>query len=181
MKDYVNTVTGPVAIDELGFVSPHEHILFSARDNCIDQEIEELRDYFHFGGRTIMEMSTPEICAMDVKEDRISVLKMLSEQTGVKIVYGAGFYKEPRLPQYVKEASIEELKDEIKRELLDGRGKDRIKAGFIGEVGSSNYTVYETEEKVLRAAGRASAETGYGISTHTGRGSMYREQLSFFE
>ena len=181
MNDFVNTVTGSVSIDELGFISPHEHILFSARDCCISQEIEELKDYYHFGGRTIMEMSTPEICAMDVKEDRISVLKDLSEKTGVQIVYGAGFYKEPRLPEFVKEASIDELKNEIKRELLEGRGKDKIKAGFIGEVGSSNYEVFDTEEKVLRAAGRASAETGYGISTHTGRGSMYREQLSFFE
>ena len=181
MNDFVNTVTGPVSIDELGFISPHEHILFSARDNCVNQEIEELKDYYHFGGRTIMEMSTPEICAADVKEDRITVLKELSEKTGVQIVYGAGFYKEPRLPQFVREASIEQLKNEIKRELLEGRGKEKIRAGFIGEVGSSNYTVYETEEKVLRAAGRASAETGYGISTHTGRGTMYREQLSFFE
>ena len=78
-------------------------------------------------------------------------------------------------------AGFEALKDMIVKELLVGRGEDRIKAGFIGEVGSSNYQVYETEEKVLRAAGRASAETGYGISTHTGRGTMYREQLSFFE
>ena len=181
MSDFVNTVCGEKNIDELGFISPHEHILFSARDNCIDEEREELKDYRHFGGSTIMEMSTPEICAYDIKEERIGILKKLSEESGVNIVYGAGFYKEPRLPQIVKDADIDELKEEIKRELLTGRGKDKIKAGFIGEVGSSNYTVYETEEKVLRAAGRASAETGFGISTHTGRGTMYKEQLAFFE
>ena len=181
MSDLVNTVCGPRDIDELGFISPHEHILFSARDGCIEEELEELRDYKHFGGLTIMEMSTPEICPIDVKDERISVLKELSEKSGVNIVYGAGFYKEPRLPQIVKEARAEELKDLIKKELLEGRGPEKIRAGFIGEVGSSNYTVHETEEKVLRAAGRASAETGYGISTHTGRGTMYKEQLDLFE
>ena len=181
MNDFINTVCGEKDIEELGFISPHEHILFSARDDCIEEEIEELNDYRRFGGCTIMEMSTPEICAFDIKDERIAVLKKLSEESGVNIIYGAGFYKEPRLPELVKNASIDELKDLIKKELLEGRGKDRIKAGFIGEVGSSNYTVYETEEKVLRAAGRASAETGYGISTHTGRGTMYKEQLSFFE
>ena len=181
MNDFVNTVCGEKDIEELGFISPHEHILFSARDDCIEEELEELNDYRRFGGCTIMEMSTPEICAFDIKDERIAVLKKLSEESGVNIIYGAGFYKEPRLPELVKNASIDELKDLIKKELLEGRGKDRIKAGFIGEVGSSNYTVYETEEKVLRAAGRASAETGYGISTHTGRGTMYKEQLSFFE
>ena len=148
MSEYVNTVCGEKHIDDLGFISPHEHILFSARDGCMEEELEELRDYRHFGGSTIMEMSTPEICAYDVKEERIAVLKMLSEESGVNIVYGAGFYKEPRLPQIVKDADIDELKEEIERELLEGRGPERIKAGFIGEVGSSNYTVHETAGQV---------------------------------
>ncbi len=181
MEEYVNTVTGPRKLDELGFISPHEHVLFSARDNCLEEEEQELLDYRHFGGGTIMEMSTPEICQLAVKDERINVLKDLAEKTGVNIVYGAGFYKEPRLPQIVQEATVEQLTDMIVAELLEGRGVNKIKAGFIGEVGSSNYTVYPTEEKVLRAAGRASALTGYGISTHTGRGTMYREQLRFFE
>ena len=181
MGQTVNTVLGEKDIEELGFISPHEHILFSVRDDCEKEELEELQDYKNFGGSTIMEMSTPEICGFDVKDERINALRTISEESGVNIIYGAGFYKEPRLPEIVKNSSIDELKDLIKKELLEGRGKNRIKAGFIGEVGSSNYTVYETEEKVLRAAGRAGAETGYGISTHTGRGTMYKEQLSFFE
>lgn len=181
MSEFVNTVRGPVDIDDLGFISPHEHILFSARDDCLEETLEELKDYRRYGGCTIMEMSTPEICKRDVKDERIDVLRELSEKSGVNIVYGAGFYKEPRLPEMVKEASIDDLAKEIEHELLEGRGQNKIKAGFIGEVGSSNYTVHETEEKVLRAAGRVSAKTGYGISTHTGRGTMYREQLRFFE
>ena len=181
MNTTVNTVTGPIDINELGFISPHEHVLYAARDNCEEAVLEELKDYRHFGGNTIMEMSTPEICPADRKDERISVLKDLSLKSGVNIVYGAGFYKEPRLPQFIKEKTVDELKEMIKKELLEGRGEEHIKAGFIGEVGSSNYHVYETEEKVLRAAGRASAETGFGISTHTGRGTMYREQLAFFE
>ena len=155
MNTTVNTVTGPIDINELGFISPHEHVLYAARDNCEEAVLEELKDYRHFGGNTIMEMSTPEICPADRKE--------LSLKSGVNIVYGAGFYKEPRLPQFIKEKTVDELKEMIKKELLEGRGEEHIKAGFIGEVGSSNYQVYETEEKVLRAAGRASAETGFGI------------------
>lgn len=181
MKTFVNTVNGPVDIDELGFVSPHEHILFSIRDDCVEEEIEELKDYRRFGGNTIMEMSTPEICGIDVKDERVDKLRRLSTESGVNIVYGAGFYKEPRLPEIVKDASIEQLKDMIVEELLVGRGENKIKAGFIGEVGSSNYEVFETEEKVLSAAAIASKETGFGISTHTGRGTMYKEQLDIFE
>ncbi|MBO7677040.1 MAG: hypothetical protein J6S49_05960, partial [Erysipelotrichaceae bacterium] len=168
-------------MDELGFISTHEHLLYGQRDNCNEEVLEELEDYRHFGGNTIMEMSTPEICPLDKKDERIKGLQKLSRESGVNIIYGAGFYKEPRLPQLIKEASIDELTDLIVKELIEGRGPDKIKAGFIGEVGSSNYQVYETEEKVLRAAGKASAKTGYGISTHTGRGTMYKEQLSFFE
>ena len=154
MNTTVNTVTGPIDINELGFISPHEHVLYAARDNCEEAVLEELKDYRHFGGNTIMEMSTPEICPADRKDERISVLKDLSLKSGVNIVYGAGFYKEPRLPQFIKEKTVDELKEMIKKELLEGRGEEHIKAGFIGEVGSSNYQVYETEEKVLRAAGR---------------------------
>ena len=144
MNTTVNTVTGPIDIEELGFISPHEHILFAARDDCEKEVLEELKDYKHFGGNTIMEMSTPEICPADKKDERISVLKDLSLKSGVNIVYGAGFYKEPRLPQFIKDKSVAELKDMIVRELLEGRGEEHLKAGFIGEVGSSNYTVYET-------------------------------------
>ena len=181
MKEMVNTVLGPKSIDELGLISPHEHLLYGQRDGCSEEVLEELEDYRHFGGNTILEMSTPQICPLDKRDERIEGLRELSEKSGVNIVYGAGFYKEPRLPEIVKEADIDTLKDMIIKELLEGRGPGKIRAGFIGEVGSSNYRVYETEEKVLRAAGRASAQTGYGISTHTGRGTMYREQLSFFE
>ena len=89
MTDFVNTVKGPVDIDELGFISPHEHILFSARDNCIDETLEELKDYKRYGGSTIMEMSTPDICKYEIKDERIDVLRKLSEESGVNIVYGA--------------------------------------------------------------------------------------------
>ena len=181
MSEMVNTVLGPKNIDELGFISSHEHLLYAQRDGCTKEVLEELEDYRHYGGNTIMEMSTPEICPFDKKDERIKGLQKLSEESGINIIYGAGFYKEPRLPELIKDSSIEKLTDMIVKELLEGRGPDKIKAGFIGEVGSSNYKVYETEEKVLRAAGRASRLTGYGISTHTGRGTMYKEQLSFFE
>ncbi len=181
MAEYVNTILGSKDIDDLGFISPHEHALFSLRDDCFDEVKEELKDYHHFGGNTIMEMSTPEICTYVKKDERLSELRKLSLESGVNIIYGAGFYKEPRFPGFVKDTSIEELEKIIEDELLIGRGPDKIKAGFIGEVGSSNYTIFESEEKVLRAAGRASARTGYGISTHTGRGSMYKEQLAIFK
>lgn len=181
MSEMVNTVLGPVNIDELGLISPHEHLLYGQRDDCEEELLQELLDYRHFGGSAIMEMSTPEICPLDKRDERIEGLRRLSKESGITIIYGAGFYKEPRLPQIVNDLSIEELTDMIVKELLEGRGKDHIRAGFIGEVGSSNYVVNETEEKVLRAAGRASALTGFGISTHTGRGTMYREQLRFFE
>ena len=43
MNTTVNTVTGPIDINELGFISPHEHVLYAARDNCEEAVLEELR------------------------------------------------------------------------------------------------------------------------------------------
>lgn len=180
MKDMVNSATGPVALDDLGIILPHEHLLF-ARDERLPFLKQELIDYKNAGGSVIIDMSTPEICKSFERDERIDTLYDLAQETGVTLMYGTGFYKEPRLPEFIKEKTIDELAEMMIHEIEVGRGKRKIKASLIAEVGSSNYTVYETEEKVLRAAGRASAKTGVAITTHTGRGTMYKEQLRFFE
>lgn len=99
----------------------------------------------------------------------------------MQIVAGTGFYKEPRLPSFVMDWSMERLANHMITEIRDGIGGTDHRAGIIGEVGSSNYQVFPTEEKVLRAAGLAQAATGVAISTHTGRATMVHNQLDLFE
>jgi predicted metal-dependent phosphotriesterase family hydrolase len=44
MKEMVNSATGPVALDDLGIILPHEHLLF-ARDERLPFLKQELIDY----------------------------------------------------------------------------------------------------------------------------------------
>ena len=97
MKDMVNSATGPVALDDLGIILPHEHLLF-ARDERLPFLKQELIDYKNAGGSVIIDMSTPEICKSFERDERIDTLYELAQETGVTLMYGTGFYKEPRLP-----------------------------------------------------------------------------------
>jgi phosphotriesterase-related protein len=174
----VRTILGPKAASELSRVSTHEHVLIFDDDDML---LDELGAFSLAGGGTIVEMSTVGVVPMEQRQAHAHRLAWISRHSGVNIIAGTGFYKEPRLPALVAEWSIDELAAHMIRELREGIGGTPYRAGVIGEVGSSNYQVFATEEKVLRAAARAQQATGAAISTHTGRGTMVSRQLDIFE
>jgi phosphotriesterase-related protein len=57
------------------------------------------------------------------------------------------------------------IADEIVNDLTIGVGDTGIRAGLIGEIGTS-YKIRATEKKVLQAAARAQQRTGAPISVH---------------
>jgi phosphotriesterase-related protein len=68
------------------------------------------------------------------------------------------------------------MTDVFVRELVEGVGSTRIRAGIIKvATGANKITPYE--ETVLRAAARAHLATGAPITTHTDEGTMGPEQL----
>jgi phosphotriesterase-related protein len=87
---------------------------------------------------------------------------------------GCGFYCEYSHPDMVARASVEELTGFIVRELTEGVDGG-IRAGIIGEIGINGQErgtlrylgqMTPDEEKALRAAARASLETGAAICVH---------------
>jgi len=66
----------------------------------------------------------------------------------------------------VEKASVQELADEMRKDILLGIGDTDIRAGIIGEIGTS-AVISDSEKKVLRAAGMVGAETGKAIHVHT--------------
>ena len=172
------TVLGPMPASKLGRVSTHEHVLVFDDDRLV---LDELAAFKGAGGSTIVECTTLGIVGLGQRAEHAGRLARLSERSGVHIVAGTGFYKEPKLPAFVADWPIDELAEHMIREIRDGIGGTPHRAGVIGEVGSSNYHVFPTEEKVLRAAARAQLATGVAISTHTGRATMTDKQLDFFE
>ena len=120
----------------------------------------ELLLFKQAGGKTVVDCTLDEIGRDPLK------LKRLSEKTGVQIVMGCGHYYHKAHFPYVKDTDVETLANELRRDILVGVGDTGVKAGVIGEIGTS-AVMSPSERKVLQAAGIVGAETGKGVHVHT--------------
>lgn len=193
----IMTVLGPVDPLEVGSIASHEHIFArttsdrSDPDTCLDEmdtAVEELLAYRRAGGDLLVDVTT-----IDMGRDPRRLAE-LSAATGVRIIAATGFYKgnyvsrgggsQPAweyLPAELRQADSNRLAEVFICEIQAGIGGTGVKAGIIGEVGTSYDQILEVEDRVLRAAARAHRATGAPISTHTTLGTMGREQLGIFE
>lgn len=185
---YVNTVTGPVNVNELGRTLMHEHFLFGFAGwqgdatlggfkeeeytaACV-QAVEDARAY---GITTIVDATTNE-CGRNVR-----FLKKISQQTGMNIICSTGYYfqDESAYAYWNFRKGFANIEDEIYEmmvaELTKGIEGTDIKAGVI-KLASSHDRITPMEETFFLAAARAQKETGCVIITHTQLGTMGPEQ-----
>ena len=59
----------------------------------------------------------------------------MSQESGIKIVAGTGYYVDAYLSEEVKMMSEDEMVDSIVKEIMEGIGDTGVKCGVIGEVG----------------------------------------------
>jgi phosphotriesterase-related protein len=130
--------------------------------------LEEVRRFKDAGGDCLVEVT----CCGDVAADGVTNmgrnapgLRWISQESGLKIVAGTGFYLEGTHPAYVESDSIDQLAARMIKDIEEGIGDTDIRAGIIGEIGTSTFT--DREQKVLRACARAHLATGVVISLHT--------------
>ena len=133
------------------------------RDNCQlfdpDMAVEELMKFQELGGNTVVDPTN-----LGIGRDP-QALQRISRRTGLNIVMSTGFYLEPSHPNYVAKKSVEELTEQLVYDVGGGARKPEVVAGLIGEIGVS-HAFTANEEKSLRAAARASAQTGVPLSVH---------------
>jgi len=139
--------------------------------------VTEVGKFKEAGGDCLVEVT----CCGDVAADGVinmgrnaPGLRRVTERTGLKIVAGTGFYLEGTHPAYVGTDSVGELAVRMIRDINEGIGDTDIRAGIIGEIGTSTFT--EREQKVLRACAEAHLATGAVISLHTHVGCPTGEQ-----
>lgn len=150
----------PVSIDIL-----HElrHNPYGNRDNCglydEDAAAEEVAQFARYGGKTVMEAT-----CLGIGRDPLA-LRRVSVRTGLNVIMGTGFYLQRTHPAVVGESSVDELADMMMADLSDGVGDAKIRAGYIGELGTGS-PVHPDEAKVVRAGARAQAATGVALSIH---------------
>ena len=143
----------------LVFSDPYA-ILDNALMDSLEIAVSEMNYFKQAGGNTIIDC-TPDEIGRDVNK-----LKEVSIKTGVNIIAGCGNYYDMAHPDFVKRETVEQLADRMMQDITKGISGTDIKAGIIGEIGTSAI-ITENERKVLIAAGMVGAQTKLPIHVHT--------------
>jgi predicted metal-dependent phosphotriesterase family hydrolase len=185
---HVQTVLGPLDPADLGVTLPHEHTqiaLWHVRDRwdywqlTRDREaiLEELGQYRAAGGRSLVDLTVD-----GVGRDPAWLVD-LAEASGLHVVMGSGWYRQAYYPPTldVDRRSVEDLADELVREMEGGVGETGVRPGIIGEIGTDKPWVSAREERVFRAVARAARRTGLAVTTHAVLSPVGLDQLRILE
>ena len=165
MPDTVNTVTGPIRVEQLGTTLMHEHLVIgysgenadglesstSRADRiaiCVDQ-VHKLQDH------GIASMLDP--CPSNLGRD-MDLAGEVGARTGFQIVMATGLYRELEDAPGDDDSMAERIADLFMKELEDGVGDAGVKPGVI-KVGTYEESISPYEYEVLRAAAIASKAT----------------------
>lgn len=188
MALHVQTVLGPVDPAQLGVTLPHEHTQIAlwqipgrwdywqlTRDR--ELILEELAAFRASGGGTIADLTLP-----GVGRDP-DWLVDIAQASGLHVVMGCGWYREAYYPAEARidRRTVDDLAGELIREVVEGVGASGVHPGIIGEIGTDKPWLSAQEERVHRAAARASRATGLAITTHAVLSPVGLAQLRVFE
>lgn len=120
-----------------------------------DAVLDELRGFAHAGGTTVVDLTS-------ANEGRSrETLARLSEDSGVNVIMGSGWYLESSETSQMRTASVDELAAELLADFRDSQHPP----GVIGEIGiSPSFTA--AEERSLRAASHAQRELNVPLFIH---------------
>lgn len=143
--------------------------------NCFDETVSEYKKLYIKGVRNIIDVTN-----MDMRRNPEYVQKV-AELSGINVVQATGFYQDKFLPEFVTDATIDELTKFMVKEIEHGIADTSIKAQIIGEIGTSKDTMTERERKVFEASVITQKQTDVPITTHTTLGTYGHEQVAFFK
>lgn len=136
---------------------------YHCRDNLILEDcqlaIDELRHFSELGGGTLVDLTTRNIGPYP------NELAEIARATGLNIILGTGFYVARSHPAWIAEAAVDVIADFMIKEIEVGIDDLSIRAGIIGELGTSS-PIAPDEIKVLQAAAYAQQRTGLAINVH---------------
>lgn len=182
----IQTVTGPVAVEALGLILPHEHLFTDLRGPlapgyaCADPErvAQVMSPYLaaaHAAGVTaLVECSTVGVGR------NVAVLRRLAEASPLYLIAPTGVYREAFIPPSLREMDAQALAERWIGELTEGIEGSDVRAGFI-KLAVSDDGPTPLEVRNLRAAAQASLQTGAVIASHTVSGSLARRQMDILE
>lgn len=169
MASGIESVTGPVAPDDLGSTLVHEHVacasggatrglaaLVGGIDGLATRAVEALGAARAAGVDTIVD-ATPFDLGRDVQ-----LLADVSRRSGVTIIAATGHWLLPTV--FMLNRTTAELADLFIADLATGADGTAIRCGVIKA--ASEESVTDFDRKVLEASAVAHRETGAPIITH---------------
>ena len=134
----IQTVLGPVPVDQLGKTLMHEHVFVSFpgaefdprytfdRKAFVALAVSRLKDLVALGVSTFVDP-----CPIELGRD-VRLLAEVSERSGMHIVCATGFYFEAMgIPPYWRHATVDEIADLYVREIEQGIDGTDIRAGLL--------------------------------------------------
>ncbi len=168
----VDTVNGPIDVEQLGLTLIHEH--FRAADEGVrfqfphlydereewDRAIADARAVRSHGVATVVEPS-----ALFLTRDA-AFSKRVADESGLQVVLATGIYTYDHLPQPLMTRDEDGLADIFVYEIENGIQGTGIKPALI-KCAADAAGVTPNVEKVHRAVARASNRTGKPIMAHS--------------
>jgi phosphotriesterase-related protein len=182
----VQTVLGAISGDRMGFTAPHEHVLASSTD-FMRPWPEYLGGRSHFTSESVARMKAARAAGIhtivdcttaDLGRD-VRLLREVSRRSGMQIVAATGHWLTPT-PSF-EARTVDELANFFTLEIERGMEDTGIKPGVI-KAASEGDGLTPFQERVFRAAARASKRTGIPVTTHSdARRRGGEQQAAIFE
>lgn len=183
---YIHTTAGALAFDDFSLALPHEHIFtetgeapaWAYRDADANDVLRVMKPHLLKAkekGVTLICEATPEGVGR-----RADIVTMVARECGMPVAIATGFYREPWITKQTYDAGIEALAAHMTGELNGHVEGTNVRAGFI-KLGTSDDGMTGYEEKLLRAACRATLMTGAAICSHTVNGQVADRALNILD
>jgi phosphotriesterase-related protein len=180
------TTLGPKTKDQLGMILPHEHVF-------VDLRTPDQPGYAQAEAADVVRLMAPEIerikalgitalveCSTGGVGRRADFDLAVSQATNFPIVVPTGNYREPWIPEWVRDASEGELEAWMVSELEEQIENTGFRAGWI-KLSAGDDGITPLEARILRAAARAGRRTNAAIGSHTIKGRVVMDQLDIIE
>jgi phosphotriesterase-related protein len=164
----VQTLRGPIALDQLGETMMHEHVFFwnwgeeHKRQRSIEYARDELNKLVARGANTVVDVGPRPA-------RNIAWYRELAPQVNLNIILSTGFYLEAYTPEPYRSLTEAECTERFRKELMEGIQDSGIRAGLI-KAASNKAGLTDWEKKVLHVAGRVQRETGVPVCLHSCEG-----------
>lgn len=137
---------------------------YAIQDNLVLDEMEvavaETLLFKEAGGNTIVDCTSVGINRQPEK------LKELSLRTGVNMIAGSGYYTQDTHPPEMANWRAEDIAERIVRDFREGIDDTEVKAGIIGEIGTSKE-ILPMERTNLEASALAFRQLEAPVFVHT--------------